>query len=89
MEQMELFNDLVPIQKYLHVWTEAERTARIKNPAEDARENPENRGEEDGIQAVCQRITQPSSASHRSGSGKCQAVSREALHAIAATRKPE
>lgn len=54
MKQLELFEDgLVPIQRYLHVWSEAERDRRLKKepaalavpaaglkPAEAGREKP-------------------------------------------------
>lgn len=50
MKQIELFDDLVPIQQYLHVWSEAERERRIKKPCatalETQGESPENRVEE-------------------------------------------
>lgn len=47
MKQIELFEDLVPIQQYLHVWTEAERAARIKSPTPEAQgEVPASRAEE-------------------------------------------
>ena len=37
MVQMELFEGLVPLQQYLHVWTEAERARAIKKPGCEAR----------------------------------------------------
>lgn len=47
MKQIELFEDLVPIQQYLHIWTEAERAARVKNPTPEAQgESPDDRVEE-------------------------------------------
>ena len=52
MKQLELFEDLVPIQQYLHVWTEAERAARVKKPCatalETQGESPASRTEETG-----------------------------------------
>lgn len=34
MEQLDLFDDLVPVQRYLHVWNDAERARRLnKKPA--------------------------------------------------------
>lgn len=89
MQQLELFEGLVPVREYLHVWTEAERAARIKKEpgAEAQGEIPENRAQEGQTIAVCQRITQPSSASRLPCSGKCQAESGAVSHAIAATCK--
>jgi hypothetical protein len=37
MVQMELFEGLVPLQQYLHVWSEAERARAIKKPGCEAR----------------------------------------------------
>lgn len=55
MKQIELFEDLVPIQQYLHIWTEAERAARVKNPTPEAQgESPASRTEE----RVRQEVTQ-------------------------------
>lgn len=67
MKQLELFSGLVPVQQYLHVWTEAERAARIKKEpgAEAQGEIPENRAQEGQTIAVCQRITQPPSSVQR------------------------
>lgn len=92
MRQLELFEGLEPIRKWLHVWSEAERAARIKKEprAEAQGEVPGDRVEErQTLGAACQRITQPSSASRLPCSGKCQAESGAASHAIAATHKSE
>lgn len=90
MRQLELFEGLEPIRKWLHVWSEAERAARIKKPRAEAQgEVPGDRAQEGQTIAACQRITQPSSASRLPCSGKCQAESGAASHAIAARHKSE
>lgn len=58
MEQLELFEDgPQPIQRWLHVWSEAERERRIKNPSTVrpytcAGENPPERAEETAERAI-------------------------------------
>lgn len=41
MKQLDLFEDLAPIQQYLHVWSEVERAHRLdkKAPAQGRGEN--------------------------------------------------
>lgn len=59
MKQLELFNDdgPQPIQRWLHVWTDAERASRKKCPAPEAQgEDPANRVGGVADEAACQRI---------------------------------
>lgn len=75
MEQMELFNEV----RQLHVWSDAERAERIKNPRRDrlgnaVGESPQTRTEETD-KTVCRRIRRLSSGDthdHASPSGVCQ-----------------
>jgi len=60
MCQLELFEGLVPVQQYLHVWTEAERARAIKKPGTEARaKDRSDPVREDGAEVG--RITQPAS----------------------------
>lgn len=66
MRQMELFEGLEPIQRYLHVWTEAERARAIKSPTPEAQgEVPGDRAQEGQTIAACQRITRLPSVQRR------------------------
>lgn len=59
MKQLELFNDdgPQPIQRWLHVWTDAERASRKKCPTPEAQgEDPANRVGGVADEAACQRV---------------------------------
>lgn len=50
--------ELAPIRRYLHVWNEAERAARIKKPGCEARaKDRSDPVREEADEAACQRIT--------------------------------
>ena len=63
MQQLDLFDDEgpQPIQRWLHVWSEADRERRIKNPSTVrpytcAGENPPERAEERVRQRTCMSL---------------------------------
>ena len=51
MEQLDLFDDLVPIQQYLHVWTEAERARQLNKKSTPGR-----------LERCAETVMRPSSA---------------------------
>ena len=66
MRQLELFDDLEPVQTWLHVWNEAEREHRLNQKKAPARQAVDHAGAKPrlpvaregqmGRQAACQRI---------------------------------
>lgn len=42
MIQLELFEGLVPVREYLHVWNDAERARRVKQPDGEAQAKGRN-----------------------------------------------